>query len=328
MITAFTLENGALQQQEVDSLEDLSDSLIWVDLIAPTEEERLLVERAYGVELPINAEIKEIEASARYYKDEFGLHIHSFFLNLFTERPKNTTVAFTLFNGRLITIHDEELSSFRLYRMKARAPERNEIPLISSALDIIIGLHEASIEHTADVIENIYTALEIVSPHVLTVNATQADEALKAIPMDDVLGQITVQEDINGKARLALMDTRRSLTFFARGRLLSEEQAQLTTELIQDIESLTSHTNFLFDKVNFLLDAAMGKISLEQSRIIKIFSIASVVFLPPTLIASIYGMNFAFMPELNFKYSYPLSIGLMILSGIAPYLLFRKKGWL
>ena len=124
------------------------------------------------------------------------------------------------------------------------------------------------------------------------------------------------------------MDTRRSLSFLLRGRLLTNDQNEDVREILRDLESLTSHTSFLFDKVNFLLDAAMGKISLEQSRIIKIFSIASVVFLPPTLIASIYGMNFAFMPELNFRYSYPLSIGLMFLSGIAPYLLFKRKGWL
>ena len=154
------------------------------------------------------------------------------------------------------------------------------------------------------------------------------EESDKKPTMEEVLQNIALQEDMNGKARLSLMDTRRSFSFLMRTQLLTEAQKNDVREILQDLESLTGHTTFLFDKVNFLLDAATSKISLEQSRIIKIFSIASVVFLPPTLIASIYGMNFTMMPELNIAIGYPLSIGAMILSGIAPYLLFKRKGWL
>ena len=347
MITAFILKNGRLVQSKISSSDDFQKEMIWIDLVDPTEEERALVEAYYNFELPEKAEIKDIEASARFYEDEDGIHVHSFFLNDFGDRVTNVTVAFSIYNGRLFTLHDEDLSSFRLYRLRARHPQINDMESVIDVMDILIGLHETAVEHVADVLELIYTKLESTSPYVLiNGNKTEEkeprksrrrrqkeleqeeDDEQKKVDMDTILSEISIQEDINGKARLSLMDTRRSLSFLLRGRLLTNDQNEDVREILRDLESLTSHTSFLFDKVNFLLDAAMGKISLEQSRIIKIFSIASVVFLPPTLIASIYGMNFAFMPELNFRYSYPLSIGLMFLSGIAPYLLFKRKGWL
>lgn len=343
MISGFIVKNGRLQQVSIDTADDFSDEMVWIDLVNPTDFELSLVENHFECELPEQAEIKDIEASARFYEDEDGLHVHSFFLNDFGSSAKNITVAFSLFNNRLFTIHDEDLSAFRLYRLRAR---RSQFEIIDGKIDvmnILIGLHETAIEHVADVLEGIYSELETTSPYVLTNEeepkerrqkraGRPIEEAIespqKAPPMEDILKNISIQEDINGKARLSLMDTRRSFSFLMRTQLLNDAQKNDVREILQDLESLTGHTAFLFDKVNFLLDAATGKISLEQSRIIKIFSIASVVFLPPTLIASIYGMNFEFMPELALKYSYPLSLGLMILSGIAPYLLFKRKGWL
>jgi magnesium transporter len=133
---------------------------------------------------------------------------------------------------------------------------------------------------------------------------------------------------INGKVRLCLMDTQRALTYLLRRARLGSAQADEVREILRDIESLLPHNSFLFEKVNFLMDAAQGFISIEQNKIIKIFSIAAVVFLPPTMIASIYGMNFQIMPELGWEWGYPLAIGLMILSGIAPYWYFKYRGWL
>lgn len=346
MITGFILQNGRLQQIKIENKEDIIKEMIWIDLIDPTEEERLLVENHYKFELPEKAEIKDIEASARFYEDEDGIHIHSFFLNDFEDSATNVTVAFSIFAGCLFTIRDEDLSSFRLYRLRARHPVANDMDNVVNAMDILVGLHETAVEHVADVLEGIYSRLEHVSRDVL--DYTKHDENHEKKPkkviegkdmlaedaeeskakMDEILICIAREEDVNGKARLSLMDTRRSLSFLVRGRLLNGEQNEDVREILRDLESLTGHTSFLFDKINFLLEAAMGQISLEQSRIIKIFSIASVVFLPPTLIASIYGMNFSHMPELNFTFSYPLSIGAMFLSGIAPYLLFKRKGWL
>ncbi len=344
MISGFTLKDNRLKQISVQDATDFTDEMIWIDLVDPTEDERLLVENHFKLDLPEKAEINDLEASARFYEDEDGLHIHSFFLNNLDSSAKNITVAFSIYNNRLFTIHDEDLSAFRLYRLRARQVQLELTDGKVDVMNILIGLHETAIEHVADVLEQIYAELENTSPYVLAMEEeaeeaqtkkgkkrqrleSQDEDSDKKPTMEEVLQNIALQEDMNGKARLSLMDTRRSFSFLMRTQVLSEEQKNDVREILQDLESLTGHTTFLFDKVNFLLDAATGKISLEQSRIIKIFSIASVVFLPPTLIASIYGMNFP-MPELNYTISYPISIAAMILSGIAPYLLFKRKGWL
>ncbi len=146
--------------------------------------------------------------------------------------------------------------------------------------------------------------------------------------MEALLSQIAAYEDTNGKSRLSLMDTQRALSFLLRNVKLSAEQVENTREISRDVESLLPHTAFLFDKINFLMDAMMGSVNIEQNQIIKIFSIAAVVFLPPTLVASIYGMNFRFMPELHWLLGYPAAIVLMILSALAPYWFFKRKGWL
>jgi magnesium transporter len=146
--------------------------------------------------------------------------------------------------------------------------------------------------------------------------------------MRDNIERIAAQEDLNGKVRLDLMDNRRALSFLLRSRMISREQSQEVKGILRDIESLNGHTGFIFDKINFLMDALLGMINLEQNKIIKIFSIAAVVFLPPTLVASIYGMNFESMPELQWPWGYPLALLLMIGAGAMPYFYFRRKGWL
>ncbi len=337
MLTAFVLKDGRLEQTKINSKQDLSPEMIWIDMVDPDEAERSLIEEYYHFDLPEKAEIKDIEASARFYEDEDGIHIHSFFLNDFEDNASNVTVAFSIYGGRLFTLHEEDLLAFRLYRMRARRLGSNDPESVSDVMDILIGLHETAVEHVADVLEGVYSDLEKVSLKVLkrhgasnteTPPVSKAEEQNKQSDMEYALSEIAIQEDINGKARLSLMDTRRSLSFLLRGKLLTPGQMDDVKEIMRDIESLTNHTSFLFDKVNFLLDASMGIISLAQNKIIKIFSIASVVFLPPTVVASVYGMNFANMPELSFRYGYPMALGLLILSGVAPYLFFKRKGWL
>jgi magnesium transporter len=136
------------------------------------------------------------------------------------------------------------------------------------------------------------------------------------------------EEDLNGRIRRNMMDTRRAVSFMMRGRLLNAEQFDEARQILRDIESLDGHTAFLFEKINFLMDATVGFININQNKIIKIFSVASVVFLPPTLIASIYGMNFRILPELNWSFGYPFAMLLMVASAITPFWYFRKRGWL
>ncbi len=315
MLTAFALQGGRLTQIPADAESLERDDVVWVDLVDPTPEERARVEAYYRQHLPTPDEVEEIEATARFYEDENGLHIHSFFLHEFEGRPRNTTVAFTLRGGRLFTLHDREIPAFRLFRLRAR----REVGLARDALSILIALFEIKVEDLADTMEQVHTGLEQISREVLEESEVE---------LEDAIDELARHEDVNGKVRLCLMDTRRALNFLLRRRRLDEEQAERVREVLRDIDSLLPHNTFLFEKVNFLMDAALGFINIEQNQIIKIFSIAAVVFLPPTLIASIYGMNFHHMPELSWRLGYPLALALMVLSGLAPYWYFKRKGWL
>jgi magnesium transporter len=206
---------------------------------------------------------------------------------------------------------------FRLLRLRARrAPG-----LIEDAKDVLLKLFDGDAEYSADTLEGIYDELEKVSKQVLAGDVTDTLAG-------EVLGDIARQEDLNGRIRRNVMETRRALSFMMRSRLLNAGQFEEARQILRDIESLDNHTAFLFDKINFLMDATVGFININQNKIIKIFSVASVALLPPTLIASVYGMNFEFMPELKSQFGYPLSISLMIASALVPMWYFRKRGWL
>ncbi|MCK5770422.1 magnesium/cobalt transporter CorA [Algiphilus sp.] len=315
MLNALALEHGRLVPLDEERLHVALDEAIWVDLLDPDNDERERVSHLYRQTLPETEDVDEIEASARFYEDAGGLHIHSLFLQDVDGRPRNTSVAFTVTSDRLFTLREREVPAFRLLRMRSR----RHAGLADDAMSILLNLIQIKIDDLADTLEEVYTGLEKISALVLEEN--DAD-------MEDALDDLAVHEDISGKVRLCLMDTQRALTFLQRRGRLRPEHSQLVRELAQDIESLLPHNSFVFDKINFLMDAAQGFINIEQNQIIKTFSIAAVVFLPPTLIASIYGMNFAHMPELSWTFGYPLAVVGMILSGIAPYAFFRYKGWL
>jgi magnesium transporter len=315
MLTIFKLNDSRLEQVAVDDGEPLPDDAVWIDLVAPTAEDRLLVERTYGVRLPGAEEIAEIEETSRYFRDDDGLHIHTLSLHEFEDTTVNIPVAFILNHHRLYTLHEQELATFRLFRQAAA----HQAHIARDATSILLDLFEYKIDHLADVLETVYTGLEPISQAVLSREDTD---------MQILLGDIARFEDVTGKVRLSLLDAQRALIFTQRISRLESATSEQIQELMRDIDSLMPHTAFLFDKVNFLMGAVHGFTNIEQNQIIKIFSIAAVVFLPPTLIASIYGMNFHFIPELSWKYGYPLALILMIASGIAPLWYFRKKGWL
>ncbi|WP_237055500.1 magnesium/cobalt transporter CorA [Microbulbifer sediminum] len=288
---------------------------VWIDIQEPEEQERELLEQLLRTELPESEDVEEIEASARYFVDAAGVHIHSLFLTQSEGRHNTSTVAFILQPDRLITVRDCELADFRLLRMRAR---RGGVEA-RSAQELIVEVFEQKAENLADALEDIHLRLGEVSYMVLE------DEAAE---LEDAIDQLAKVEDSNGKVLLCLMDTRRSITFLQRHMQIDGEQQERFRDIIRDIDTLTAHTSFLFDKINFLMDSTQGFINIEQNQIIKIFSIAAVVFLPPTMVASIYGMNFEFMPEVDWVLGYPFALGLMILAGVAPYLYFKLKGWL
>ena len=324
MLNVFTLAHGRLIQHDIDTQDALAGlHPVWVDLESPSREEKAWVNQRFGLSIPDDAVDDDLEESARFYEEDNGeLHIRSDFLIDSEDGPdgkpsRNVRVAFILREGVLFSVHDEDLPVFRLLRLRAR-----RIPaLIEDAKDVLLKLYDADAEYSADALEGIYDHLERVSARVLKedVNDTIAGEALAAIAKE---------EDLNGRIRRNVMDTRRALSFMMRSRMLNAEQFEEARQILRDIDSLDSHTAFLFDKINFLMDATVGFININQNKIIKIFSVASVALLPPTLIASIYGMNFKFMPELDQPWGYPFALALMAASVAAPFLYFRRKGWL
>ena len=327
MLNIFTLANGRLFQEEIESLEELSKfQPIWVDLESPTLDEKRWIKQYYGLSIPEDAMDEDIEESARFYEEDNGeLHIRSDFLIDDHDQPRSVRVAFILnltnpdlrSKGVLFSIHDEDVPVFRLLRLRARrAPG-----LIEDAREVLLKLFDADAEYSADTLEGIYDDLEKVSTQVLSGDVT--DERA-----GEVLGAIARQEDLNGRIRRNVMDTRRAVSFMMRSKMLNAEQFEEARQILRDIESLDSHTAFLFDKINFLMDATVGFININQNKIIKIFSVASVALLPPTLIASIYGMNFKYMPELDWAMGYPYALGIMLASALGPMWYFRKRGWL
>lgn len=320
MINAFVLQNGRLGQINIDSRADLERiTPVWVDLTEPNEDERDWVKSIYGVTLPGEDEVKDIEASARYYEAENGdLHLRTDFLIEEDDGPSRVvTVAFILTRDMLFSVHNDDLPVFRLVRMRARSRPGS----IGDFKDVLLDLYATDAEYSADALEGIYQSLEDVSRRVLQKEFTDQDAA-------GVLNAIAQEEDLNGRIRRNMMDTRRAVSFLMRGRLLNGEQFEEARQILRDIESLDGHTAFLFDKINFLMDATVGFININQNKIIKIFSVASVAFLPPTLIASIYGMNFRLLPELNWSLGYPFALVLMLASAVTPFWYFSRRGWL
>jgi magnesium transporter len=319
MLNVFTLVNGRLFQEEIESLEALTNvQPVWVDLEDPSPAEKGWITTRFGLTIPGDIVDDDLEESARFYEEDNGeLHIRSDFLIDDPQTSRNVRVAFILKQNVLFSVHAEDLPVFRLLRLRAR-----RIPaLIDDAKDVLLKLYDADAEYSADSLEGIYDNLDRVSARVLKegVDDRAAAEALAAIARE---------EDLNGRIRRNVMDTRRALSFMMRSRMLNAEQFEEARQILRDIDSLDSHTAFLFDKINFLMDATVGFININQNKIIKIFSVASVALLPPTLIASIYGMNFKVLPELEWRYGYMYAIGLMVASVAAPFLYFRRKGWL
>ncbi len=320
MINLFVLQNGRLSQEQVEDRNELLQHVnpIWIDVIDPEEEELIWIKEAFGVLLPELDDLGDLEASARYFEADDGhMHIRTDFLLDEEEISRNVRVAFVMTKQVLFSIHDEDLPVFRLVRLRARLRPGS----VSNAKDVLLDLYSTDAEYSADALEEVYENLEQAGKRVLSDEISDKDAA-------EVLETIAKEEDTNGRIRRNVMDTRRALSFLMRSKLLSDEQQEEARQILRDIDSLENHTAFLFDKINFLMDATVGFINLNQSKIIKIFSVVSVALMPPTLLASIWGMNFQHMPELTETWGYPVAILSMVISAILPLSFFRHKGWL
>ncbi|MCL1145714.1 magnesium/cobalt transporter CorA [Shewanella sp. 10N.261.52.F9] len=315
MITAYAYEDRKLTIFELSIKDNIPPGIIWLDLYKPDEQEREWLSHFSVEDVPDEEDINEIEASARFYQNHDGLHINSLFPQRAGQDVKGVNVSFNLRKNFLLTIRDEDVGLIRLLRNYLRLGKIEAVTPVA----LLLELFNLKVDYLSDLIEDVYTVLENIS-----------EEVFKNEELDNVFKLITRQEDSNGKIRLSLLDTQRSLRFMQKyyRSQLSDEEFKDLREMLSDIESLMPHSQFIFDKLNFLLDAAMGFSGLQQNKIIKIFSVAAVVFLPPTVIASSYGMNFANMPELDWRFGYPMAIAMMFGSAAGTYLFFKRKGWL
>ncbi len=315
MLNIFTLENGRLVSIRPD--EAALRKPIWVDAIAPSEDERAWVTGIFSLDLPQAEHLRDIEASARFYEEDGVLHVRSDFLLGKESDSRSVIVAFVLSNNVLFSVHDEDTPVFRYLRLLSR----RQPDLVADSRDVLVDLYGSDVEFSADALEEAYADLGEISDAVL--NKTLSDKQASA-----VLANIAHAEHLNGRIRRNLMDTRRAVSFLMRSKLLSASQMEEARQIMQDIDSLDGHTAFLFDKINFLMNATIGFININQNKIVRLFSVVSVALLPPTLIASIYGMNFRFMPELHWPNGYLFALSLMAVSVAAPFWVFHRKGWL
>ena len=315
MLNVFTLENGRLVS--IRPGEIAARKPIWVDAIAPGEDERAWVAQAFSVTLPQAEHLRDIEASARFYEEAGELHVRSDFLLGKESDSRSVIVAFVLSDNVLFSVHDEDTPVFQRFRLHSHG----QPDLVADSLDVLIDLYGSDVEFSADALEEAYADLGEISGTVL--NNALSDKQAGA-----VLADIAHAEHLNGRIRRNLMDTRRAVSFMMRSKLLSSGQMEEARQIMQDIDSLDGHTAFLFDKINFLMSTTVGFININQNKIVRLFSVAAVVLLPPTLVASVYGMNFRHMPELEWPYGYPFALSLMVASVAVPLWVFWRKGWL
>lgn len=320
MIHLFHLRDDRLAHIPVEAPEQLlQEQVLWIDAVAPSEQERAWLKEWQGIDASTAEEETDIETSARYFENADGsLSLRSDFLLTRAQDYENVPVRFVLKHDLLVSLHDDDLPTIRLLRLRARSGQG--IPRDPAGL--LVTLYSLDVEYSADALESVYAELGEVSDRVLAERRGTDEDAAENIT------RIARQEGVNGAIRRNLMDNRRALSFLMREQRLKKTESDLIKQILRDIESLDGHTAFIFDKINFLMDAIMGFININQNKVVKIFSVAAVALLPPTLIASIYGMNFEHMPELAWKWGYPMSLGLMLVSVILPFLFFRRKGWL
>ncbi|MER9825649.1 magnesium/cobalt transporter CorA [Mesorhizobium sp. M0115] len=324
MIKAFVVDNDRLRL--VDDLLQNSDTVVWVDLFNPTKEEETTIETWLGIAVPTREEMEEIEISSRLYVED-GAYFMTAILPAQTEvdDPLMSPVTFVLAGSRLITVRYHEPKAFKTFPQRAEKVATG----CTSGDTILIGLLEAIVDRLADILERAGRDVEAISRDIFEARSTKVSKRNR--DFQELLKGIGRKEDLASSVRDSLISLQRLAGFLAHAstqtRMSKDTRARIKT-LSRDVLSLADHATFLSQKISFLLDATLGMISIEQNAIIKIFSVAAVIFLPPTLVASIYGMNFNIIPELKWHFGYPFAIGMMVLSAILPFWYFRRRGWL
>lgn len=323
MITAY-LCNTTLKPYNITyANQGLLKEAVWIDLLSPSKAEESLVEQYLSLEIPTRDEMREIELSSRLYEEKKALFMTATMLaKVDSNEPEYDAVTFILANQQLLTLRYIEPQAFYLFTSKLT---KLETP---NAIAILLGLLDATVGRLADILEGVGHRLQEYSKMIF--RPEQVTTNKKTLDYQQLLQEIGINGDINTNARESLLAFNRLLIFFGQTKNLTTDnnyQPYLDT-LSKDISALSDQATFISNKINFLLDASLGMVTIEQNKIIKTFSIAAAIFLPPTLITGIYGMNFHNMPELSWPWGYPMAIGLILLSAWLPYKYFKYRKWL
>ena len=325
MINAYRANCEAISLSCDDGSGPIPDDIVWIDLVNPDRAEEQHVEMLLGLDLPTREDLKDIEPSSRLYMEDGNVFMTaSLVWKADSDDPRLTDVAFILAGKRLVTIRYAEPKSFHLF---IAAITRVPHDMRSGAV-LLLKLLETIVDRTAEILENSVAGIDNLAADILGSQSRAKRKAPRYL--EDRLTNIAGYHRLISKVRDSLASLARLQTFLSTSDQVREDKGarEQGKSISRDIQSLTEHASFVSGNLTFLLDASLGIINIEQNGIIKIFSIASVVFLPPTLVASIYGMNFQLMPELNWTFGYPLALVVMLMSAIIPFLFFRWKGWL
>jgi magnesium transporter len=321
MLSVYIPQGTSLIRQPVSSDETIPDNAVWLDLFSPTMAEDKLTERTLGIAVPTREEMQEIEVTSRLYVENGARYMTATLMcQSDTETPKTTAVTFILSGHRLVTVRYDEPRPFSIVGSRLG---RSCSPAITGEL-VLMDLLDAIIDRCADILEKIGSDIDHVSREIF--EPEQPNQSYTAI-----LRTIGRKGDLTSKVRESLVSIGRLLLYIANEAdtmKWAKETRAILKGMQRDVASLSDHASYLSNKITFVLDAMLGVVSLQQNNIIKIFSVAAVVFMPPTLVASIYGMNFKHMPELDWSFGYPVAIALMLLAAVLPYVFFKWKKWL
>ncbi|MBR1146278.1 magnesium transporter CorA family protein [Bradyrhizobium sp. AUGA SZCCT0431] len=325
MLSVYVPSESTLKKVEVPEPATLPESAVWIDMVKPTTEEDRAVERLTGIAVPTREDMQEIEISSRLYIENGARYMTATLMcHSDTDMPRTTAVTFIMAGHRLVTVRYDMPKPFALVENKLG---RSCMPGITGEM-VLMELVDAVIDRCADILEKVGADVDQVSHDIFEPESERHGQAKR---YSQILIAIGRKGDLTSKVRESLVSVGRVVTFLSavmEGVKWSKDMREQLKTMQRDVSSLTDHASYLSNKITFVLDAMLGVVNLEQNNIIKLFSVMAVVLMPPTLIASIYGMNFKAMPELEWAHGYPMALVMMLMAAVLPYFLFRWKKWL
>jgi len=325
MLSVYVQSESSLKKVDLADAAELPENAVWIDMVKPTSEEDRAVERLAGIAVPTRGDMQEVEISSRLYIENGARYMTATLMcHSDTDMPRTTAVTFIVAGHRLVTVRYDIPKPFALVEHKLA---RSCVPGITGEM-VLMELVDAVIDRCADILEKVGADVDQVSHDIFEPESERHGQAKQ---YSQFLIQIGRKGDLTSKVRESLVSIGRVVTFLSavmEGVKWSKDMREQLKTMQRDVSSLTDHASYLSNKITFVLDAMLGVVNLEQNNIIKLFSVMAVVLMPPTLIASIYGMNFKAMPELEWAHGYPMALLMMLAAAVLPYFLFRWKKWL